>query len=70
MSSWRCFWIPEILLRIYNPLGDVDAVPVDGIQGAGERSVTWDAAGVSTGVYFYKLEADAFLETRKLDVMR
>lgn len=52
----------EVSVRVYNVLGQQVAALVDGNLGAGSHEVVWDGkttAGspVSTGVYFYRLEA-------------
>jgi hypothetical protein len=46
-----------------------------GVAGVGPASVTWDASdqngqAVATGVYFYRLEAGDFSETRKMVLMK
>jgi hypothetical protein len=33
---------------------------------AGEYEVKWDATGYSTGIYFYSIEADNFVQTKKM----
>jgi hypothetical protein len=46
----------KVVLRIYNVLGQVKAILANGVQPAGLKSVTWNAANVSSGIYFYKLD--------------
>ena len=51
------------------------AVLVDGVQGAGDHSVTWDAGdlgatGGASGVYFARLEAGDVTSTEKLVLVR
>jgi hypothetical protein len=38
-------------------LGRVVAEPVAGFQEGGYHAVAWDASGLSSGVYYYRLEA-------------
>jgi hypothetical protein len=64
-----------VRIRIYDALGRKVAVLVDRLQQPGVHSVTWDGrndkgAPVTSGVYFYNLEADDFTATRKMIVLR
>lgn len=65
----------DVKLAVYDVLGRQIAVLVDGKQTAGNRSVTWngvDGEGtqVSSGVYFYRLVAGEFVQTRKMVLLR
>lgn len=55
----------DVRLEVYNLLGENVATLVDGEQEAGYRSITWDASEVSSGIYFYKLTAGDYTETRR-----
>ncbi|NUO79739.1 T9SS type A sorting domain-containing protein, partial [candidate division KSB1 bacterium] len=62
-------------LAVYNILGRRVRTLVDGVQAAGEQRVTWDGrddegAAVTSGIYFYRLEANGLTQTRKLTLMR
>lgn len=57
-------------LKVYDVLGREVAVLMDGVIGAGAHTVTFDASELSSGVYFYRLDADEFFETRKMVVMK
>ena len=59
-----------VTLTIYDVLGREVARLVDELQDAGYRSVEWDAGSRPSGVYFYRLQAGAFVETKKLVLMR
>ena len=56
----------RVLLIIYNLRGKEVARPVDGVQSAGIHNVMWDASNVSSGIYFYRLQADDLVQTRKM----
>lgn len=67
------FSIPHLLfanLSIYNLLGEKVATVVDEHLSAGTHTVHWDATGQPSGVYFYRLRAGEFVETRKLVLLR
>jgi len=45
-------------LAVYNAKGELVKTLFDGIQNSGKHSVIFDGAGMNSGVYFYKLQAD------------
>jgi len=60
----------QVRLEIYNLLGQKVATLVDEYQRAGYRSVRWDAGGLASGVYLYRLEAGNFTAVKKLVVIK
>ncbi|UCF04465.1 MAG: S8 family serine peptidase [bacterium] len=60
----------NVRLTVYNVSGQRVAILVDEFQTAGEKTVSWNAGKLTSGVYFYRLEADSFVETRKMVLMR
>lgn len=62
--------VSYVTLKIYNMLGEEVAVLVDGIQEAGQKTITWDAAAVPSGVYIAQLTLGNLRLTRKLLLMR
>jgi photosystem II stability/assembly factor-like uncharacterized protein len=60
----------HVILKIFNMLGQQVAILVDENEGAGFKSVEWDAGKIPSGVYTYRLEAETFSETRKLVLLR
>jgi PKD repeat protein len=60
----------NISLEIYNVLGQRVAVLAEGVYSAGRHTVTWDASRQSSGVYFYRLQADGFVATKKMMLLR
>jgi Tol biopolymer transport system component len=59
-----------VSLIVYNPLGKEVAILARGISPAGVHSVTFDAEQLPSGVYFYRLVAGTFKETKKLVVVK
>ena len=59
-----------VSLRVYNVLGEGVATLVDGQQAAGTLKTTWDASHMPSGVYFYRLTAGEYVQTRKMVLMR
>ena len=53
-------------LKVYDLLGNEVRTPVTGNLAAGVHKYTCDAAGLAGGVCFYRLQAGAFTQTRKL----
>jgi hypothetical protein len=63
--------VSHVDLSIYNLLGQKVATLVSAKQPAGRYSVTWDATGFSSGVYYYRLESgNGFIQTRKLVLIK
>jgi hypothetical protein len=63
------FSIPRtgnVLLSIYNVLGQEVATVVDETLAAGNYSRTFNAAGLASGAYFYRLNAGGFSETKRM----
>jgi len=59
-----------VRLEVYNILGQKVASLVDGEQKAGFKTVRWDAGSFSSGIYFYRLKAGGFVETKKMVLIR
>lgn len=57
-------------LTIYNVLGQKVETLVDREMEAGSHTVTWNADKVSTGVYFYRISAKDFTETKKMLMLK
>ena len=60
----------EVTLIVYNLLGDEVARLVDGFQPAGEYNTTWNASNIASGIYFYRLKAGDFVQTRKMVLLK
>ncbi len=60
----------RVVIEIYDLLGRKVETLVDAYQPAGMHSVIWNAAHISTGIYFYKINAGDFSKTRKMLLLR
>jgi len=56
----------EVRLDVYDLKGRHIRQLLTGIQPAGEQEVVFNAADLSAGVYFYRLETEQFSATRKM----
>ncbi len=57
-------------LKIYDVLGNEVATLVNEVQPAGNYEVTFDASLLSSGTYFYKLQAGSLVETKKMLLLK
>ena len=57
-------------LSIYDELGREVKVLVDEQENAGNHSVDFDASSLSSGVYFYRIEAGTYKQTKKLVLLK
>ena len=56
----------HVRLEIYDMRGRLIKTLVNKVKAPSDYSVDWNPAGLSTGVYFYRLRADDFDVTRKM----
>jgi len=59
-----------VLLRIFDVLGHEVAKLIDGVQEAGFKSVNFDASALPSGIYFYRLQAGKFTDTKKMVLLK
>lgn len=62
--------LQPVTLRVFDVLGQEVATLVNEVKEPGEYSVEWDAGDRPSGVYYYRLSAGSFVETKKLLLMR
>jgi len=60
----------DVMLEVYDTTGRLVRTLQRGEQDAGEHEVVFDATGLASGAYFYKLRAGDFTETKKLLLVR
>jgi hypothetical protein len=67
------FAIPKsglVTLKVYDVLGREVASLVNAQKNAGSYLVDFDASILSSGIYFYKLEVNGFVDTKKMMVIK
>jgi hypothetical protein len=67
------FNLPEgsmVRLEIFNIIGQRVAVLADGYYDAGRYSVTWNASRQTSGIYFYRISTDSFIESKKMILLK
>lgn len=57
-------------LRVFDMLGREISVLVNGEQAPGNYKVLWDASALPSGVYFYRMQAGHYVETRKMTLVK
>ncbi len=60
----------HVLLQVVDVRGRVQDTLVDRTLSAGSHQVTWDGRNHPSGVYFYRLTADGFGQTRKMVMLK
>jgi enterochelin esterase family protein len=68
--TWQLAFGGAVELSVYNITGQKVAVLFDERQPAGFHSIEWDASGLASGVYLYRLEAEGYVQTRKMILMK
>jgi hypothetical protein len=56
----------NVILRVFDVLGNEVATLVNEEKPAGEYKVEFDGTGLPSGIYFYQLKAGSFIQTRKM----
>ena len=64
--SWQATVSTHHVLKVYDVLGNEVATLVDAYKPAGSFEIQFDAGSLSSGVYFYKLQAGDFTSLKKM----
>jgi hypothetical protein len=60
----------HVLIKIYNIFGQLVETVVNDYKTAGYHSVLWNASNISSGLYFYRIEAGEYTETKKCLILK
>jgi len=62
---------PDLVrIKIYDILGREVQMLVNELQQAGTYEVQFDASGLASGIYLYRIESGNFLQTRKMILLK
>jgi hypothetical protein len=70
MISFDIPFQTTVSLKIYNLIGQEVATIANENMPAGSYSKMWNALSMSGGVYYYRLQAGAYSETKKLVLLK
>lgn len=59
-----------VTLRVYDMLGREVAELVNGHKSAGQYIVDFDASSLTSGIYFYRLESNGFVDVKRMVVLK
>ncbi|MBX7045667.1 MAG: T9SS type A sorting domain-containing protein [Ignavibacteria bacterium] len=59
-----------VSLKVYDVVGRMIKELVSELKEAGNYSVTFDATNFSSGVYFYRIEVNGFVDTKRMVLMK
>ncbi len=60
----------DVTLKIFNTLGEEIETLVSEEKPVGTYELNWNAANLPSGVYFYRLQAGDFVQTRKMILLK
>ncbi|MFZ1979603.1 MAG: T9SS type A sorting domain-containing protein, partial [Bacteroidota bacterium] len=60
----------KVSLKVYDLLGREVATLVNGVRAAGNYTTTFNAVNLPSGVYFYRLQAGIFMQTKIMLVLK
>jgi plastocyanin len=70
MISFDIPFQTTVSLKIYNLIGQEVATIANENMPAGSYSKMWNAISMSSGIYYYRLQAGAYSETKKLVLLK
>lgn len=57
-------------LKVYNSMGQEVKTLTSGVLNAGSYTVNFDGTGLSSGIYFYKLQSEGFTSVKKMMLVK
>ena len=60
----------DVKIEIYDILGGRVEMLIQGEQPAGYHQVVWDASDISSGMYFYRIQAGDYIEAKKMLLLK
>ncbi len=72
-STQITFKLPEagfVSLKVFDVIGREVAELVNEVKPAGNYDVNFNAAGLASGIYFYRIKSGKFIDTKKMILMK
>jgi hypothetical protein len=60
----------KVNLSVYNVVGEVVSILVNEVQEGGFHEIDLDVSNLPSGIYYYRITADSFVETKKMILMK
>jgi hypothetical protein len=60
----------DVRLNVFNALGQEVAEIINSRLKEGYHEVEFDAGTLTSGIYFYRLEADKFVDVKKMIILK
>lgn len=68
--TFRLADVGHVLLKVFDMVGREVATLVDGRLSPGRYAVRWNATGMPSGVYYARLSANGFTETKRMTLLK
>ncbi len=62
--------ISQVQIKVFDVLGNDIETLVNDEKPAGTYELTWNAANLPSGVYFYRIKAGDFIQTKKMILLK
>jgi hypothetical protein len=59
-----------VSLKIYNTIGEEIETLVNELKQAGNYNISFNASSLPSGIYFYRIQAGNFVETKKMILIK
>ncbi|MCH7774465.1 MAG: T9SS type A sorting domain-containing protein [Bacteroidetes bacterium] len=72
-STKIIYTIPELIyvtLKVFDVLGQEIITLINEEKSAGRYEIEFDATALPSGIYFYKLQSENFVETKKMELTK
>jgi hypothetical protein len=70
MISYSLPLASNVKISVYNAIGETVKILENGFKSAGNYSVSFNAANMPSGIYFYRIEAGTFSQVRKMMLLK
>jgi hypothetical protein len=60
----------QVVIKVFDTLGNEIETLVNEERPVGRYEITWYAEGLPSGVYFYRLRTNEFVETKKMILLK